>query len=70
MSTKEMLYTMIDELTERQMLELIDFMKSRKKKGKPAAAVMGALAEYADSSLIPLEEKSWEEAVKKNYENS
>lgn len=69
MSTKELLYTKIDGLTEQQMLELIDFLDSRKKRGKPASEVIGILSEYADESLIPQEEGAWERAVKANYEN-
>lgn len=70
MSTKEQLYTMIDQLTEQQMLELIDFLGSRKSHGKTAASVMGILSDYADPELIPLEENAWEKAVKQNYENT
>lgn len=69
MSTKELLYSMIDSLTEQQMLELIDFMTDRKKQGISAASVMGSLANYADINLLPQEDKAWERAAKQNYEN-
>lgn len=67
MSTKELLYTKIDGLTEQQMLELIDFLDSRKKRGKSVESVMGILSDYADESLVPQEEGAWERAVKANY---
>lgn len=64
MSTKELLYTMIDGLTEQQMLELINFLNSRTKHGKSAASVMGILSDYANASLIPQEDGAWERAAK------
>lgn len=70
MSTKELLYTMIDGLTEKQMLELINFLNGRKRSGKTAASVMGILSDYADKGLIPYEDGAWEKAVKQNYENT
>ncbi len=69
MSTKERLYTMIDNLTEQQMQEVINYIDSRKKHGKTATSVMGILSDYANPDLIPLEEKAWERAVK-NHENT
>ncbi len=69
MSTKELLYTMIDELTEQQCLELIHYLDSRKKRRKTAASVKGILSDYADPNLISQEDGAWERAVKRNYEN-
>lgn len=70
MSTKERLYSMINRLTEQQMLELIDYITDKEKQGRSAASVMGSLAEYADINLIPQESKAWERAAKQNYENT
>ncbi len=69
MSTKELLYSIIDELTEQQLLELICYLDSRKKRGKTVASVMGALSKYADPSLIQQEEGAWEREAARNYEN-
>lgn len=70
MSTKEILYTMIDDLNEQQMLELIKLLNARKKSGKAASSVMGTLSNYADKKLIPQEDRAWERAAKQNYENT
>ncbi len=70
MSTRERLYNIIDSLDEQQMQELIDFLNSRKRGGKPAASVKGILSRYANPDLIPLEENAWERAAKQNYENT
>ncbi len=70
MSTKELLYTMIEDLDERQMLEIIGFINSRKKKGRSAASVAGILSKYANPDLVPLEEGAWERAAIKKHENS
>lgn len=70
MSTKELLYTMIDGLTEQQMLEIIDFLDSQKKRSRSAASVSGILSEYADVNLIQQEDGAWERSIKQNYENT
>ncbi|MCM1168043.1 MAG: hypothetical protein NC401_18830 [Ruminococcus sp.] len=69
MSTKERLYTLIEELDERQMLEIIGFITSRKKKGRSAASVVGILSEYANPDLVPLEKGAWERAAIQKHEN-
>lgn len=72
MSTKELLYTMIDELTEQQMQGLIMLLSG---KSSPQSyrddvySVMGSLHEYANPDLIPLEKDAWEMEVKSKYEN-
>ena len=70
MSTKELLYTMIDELTEQQMIQLISFINSHKKKGKTAASMKGVLYDYANADFFRQEDGAWERAVKQKYDNT
>ena len=72
MSTKELLYSMIDKLTEQQMQELITLLSENNPQNTyrdEVYGVMGALKEYADPRLIPLENDAWEKEVKARYEN-
>ncbi len=73
MSTKELLYTMIDELTEQQMQGLIMLLSGKensKSYRDEVSSAMGRLAEYANPDLIPLEKDAWEIAVKAKYEET
>ncbi len=73
MSTKELLYTMIDELTEQQMQGLIMLLSGKensKSYRDEVSSAMGSLAEYANPDLIPLEKGAWEIAVKAKYEET
>lgn len=76
MSTRELLYTMIDGLTEQQMQGLIMLLSGKENKSDPKSyrdevySVMGGLSEYANPDLIPLEKDAWEMEVKAKYENN
>lgn len=72
MSTKELLYAMIDRLTEEQMQGLIMLLSgkvSSQTYHDEVYSVMGGLSEYANPDLIPLEKDAWEIEVKAKYEN-
>ena len=76
MSTKELLYTIIDGLTEQQMQGLIMLLRGKETE-KPSESyrdevysVMGGLSKYANPDLIPLEQDAWEMEVKAKYENT
>lgn len=72
MSTKELLYTMIDKLTEQQMQDLIMLLSdkvSQKTYHDEVYSIMGGLNEYANLDLVPLEKDAWEIEVKSKYEN-
>ncbi len=73
MSTKELLYTMIDRLTEQQMQGLIMLLSGKenpKSYRDEVYGAMGGLAEYANPDLIPLEKDAWEMEVKAKYEDT
>ena len=66
MSTTQMLYQAIAELSEEEkkaLLLLLQASKNRKQKEDEVDAVMGILHEYANPDLIPLEKNASEEAA-------
>ncbi len=70
MSTREMLYSVIDGLSEEQCQGLLMLLSGYNKKNTEPETVCGALSKYADPKLIPMEEGAWERTVTEKYENS
>lgn len=69
MSNREQVHTMVDEMSEEQLEELVTMIKRISHKRKTAKSLRGALSKYAKPELIPSEEGAWERAVTENYEN-
>ena len=70
MSTKEMVYSMIDRMSEEQLNALFVLLSGTFHEEKPKAdiieqvdAVCGILHEYANPDLIPFEKDAWAEAA-------
>ena len=71
MSTREMIVSMLDTLTEEQLQGIILFIKNYEKKDETTAeSVRGILSGYANKNLIDKEKEAWEEAVIEKYENA
>lgn len=71
MGTREILYSMIDGLSEQQMQGLIMLLSNgdiQMKKNKKSAR--GIFSDCANPDLIPLEEGAWERTVAETYEDS
>lgn len=71
MSTREIVVSMLDNLTEEQLQGLILFIKNYEKKDETTAeSVRGILSGYADKNLIDKEKGAWERAVLEKYEDA
>lgn len=70
MSTRELVHTLVDELSEEQLQGLVLLLQNQPRKETSLEEVQGILSAYANPDLIPLEETAWESAVKEKYENS
>lgn len=70
MSTRELVHTLVDELSEEQLRGLVLLLQNQPRKETSLEEVQGILSAYANPDLIPLEETAWESAVKEKYENS
>jgi hypothetical protein len=66
----EKLFDLPENLKNRQVEVIILPFDENKKKNKPQISLGGRLNQYANPSLIPLEESAWQKAVEKKYENS
>ncbi|MBR1555696.1 MAG: hypothetical protein IJ644_09955 [Oscillospiraceae bacterium] len=72
MSTTQMLYDMITEMSEEEkkaLLLLLRAPKARKQKAEDVDAVMGILHEYANPDLISLEKSASEEEAEEQERN-
>lgn len=74
MSTKELAYSLIDDLTESQLNEVIKILYAfseaavkKEKKGISAESVAGIAAKYANPDLIPLEKEAWANAAAEKF---
>lgn len=74
MSTREWAYSMIDELPDEEFHALMVIVQSMRKHSEEAAgrstkpkSARGILHQYANPSLIPLEEGIWEQAAAEKY---
>jgi len=66
MSTTQMLYDVITEMTEeekRALLLILRTPRQKKQREEDVDAVMGILHNYANPDLIPLEKTAWEQAA-------
>lgn len=70
MSTRELVHTLVDGLSEEQLRGLVLLLQNQPQKETSLEEVQGILSAYANPDLIPLEETAWESAVKEKYENS
>lgn len=70
MSTREIVYSLIDELSEKQLQGLVLLLQGYCKKETSIEKVQGILSDYANTSLISEEKNAWEKAVKEKYENA
>lgn len=70
MSTRELVHTLVDGLSEEQLRGLVLLLQNQPRKETSLEEVQGILSAYANPDLIPLEETAWESAVKEKYENS
>lgn len=72
MSTREIIVSMLDSLTEEQLQGLMMLLKGYVKKQEEIEvdSVRGILSKYANPDLVPLEKEAWERTVVKNYENA
>lgn len=70
MSTRELVHTLVDGLSEEQLRGLVLLLQNQPRKETTLEEVQGILSAYANPDLIPLEETAWESAVKEKYENS
>lgn len=69
MSTKELLYAIIDKMTEEQMKALIVILNHNEQHTNkvPIDDIAGRLHKYANPGLIPLEKEAWANAAVENY---
>lgn len=74
MSTREWAYSMIDELPDEEFHALMVIVQSMRKHSEEPAdrftksqSARGILHQYANPSLIPLEEGVWEQAAVEKY---
>ena len=72
MSTREIIVSMLDSLTEEQLQGLMMLLKGYVKKQEETEvdSVRGILSKYANPDLVPLEKEAWERVVVENYENA
>ncbi|MDD7294737.1 MAG: hypothetical protein PUG85_04905 [Oscillospiraceae bacterium] len=70
MSTRELVHTLVDGLSEEQLRGLVLLLQNQPRKETTLEEVQGILSAYANPDLISLEETAWESAVKEKYENS
>ncbi len=70
MSTRELVHTLVDGLSEEQLRGLVLLLQNQPRKETSLEEVQGILSAYANPDLIPLEETAWESAMKEKYENS
>ncbi len=68
MSTREMAYSMIDNLDEEQLNALVVILRGMMKEEPPkekksAASLCGIFHDVANPELIPLEKTAWEQAA-------
>ena len=69
MSTRELVHTLVDGLSEEQLRGLVLLLQNQPRKETTLEEVQGILSAYANPDLIPLEETAWESAVKEKFEN-
>jgi len=68
MSTRELVHTLVDGLSEEQLRGLVLLLQNQPRKETSLEEVQGILSAYANPDLIPLEETAWESAVKEKFE--
>ena len=68
MSTRELVHTLVDGLSEEQLRGLVLLLQNQPRKETTLEEVQGILSAYANPDLIPLEETAWESAVKEKFE--
>lgn len=72
MSTKELAYSILDSLSEEQLKGFIMLFSESNPadSSKPKAETLkGALSEYANPDLIPLEKEAWANAAEEKHKN-
>lgn len=70
MSTKELAYSILDSLSEEQLKGFIMLFSGSGETRPKAGTLKGALSEYANPDLIPLEKEAWANAAAEKYKNS
>ncbi|MDD7295069.1 MAG: hypothetical protein PUG85_06585 [Oscillospiraceae bacterium] len=70
MSTRELVHSMIDELSEEQLQALIILLGGTISKKNTVKSVRGIFSDCANPDLIPLEKDAWERAAAEKYEHS
>jgi len=68
MSTRDLVHTLVDGLSEEQLRGLVLLLQNQPRKETSLEEVQGILSAYANPDLIPLEETAWESAVKEKFE--
>ncbi len=70
MTAREVLHSIIDNMTEQQVQNLLMQIGSEKDSCVSTDILKGALSEYANPELVSEEHGAWERAVVKSYENT
>lgn len=69
MSTREMLFDIINEMPEEELQALLVILGGYQRRTKSASEVSGMLSKYANPTLIEQEDGAWERTVTEHYEN-
>lgn len=67
MSTKELAYRVLDELSDEELEAFIVLFGKDKEKSSKRKSARGAWSSAADPELIPLEEGAWERTIMERY---
>ncbi len=74
MSTRELVHTMIDQLSDEQLQALaviLGYTTQKETESQPTpSSVRGIFSNCADAECVPLEKEAWERAVVKKHEDS